>query len=207
MKTVIVALIAVGVLSCKSEKKPCVDDLECYTERIQRCDPATMTLSARVDVGGTSVRARIRTTVIGQRGSRCHVSLEWLEGEQPSPAVTAGRLAPTMQCLFQPAEGADVARKLAAGQATLNDLEPCYPNGECGPIPLLSVGCVLEKCVLGRWTYSCEVGGRHGKPGDIVQCQGARLSDHAPPDAGCASYCEGGPELLDCRASPRKIPK
>lgn len=203
------ALFAVLALSCtkRAPKPPCLDDLECYAERVRTCEPATVTVSGPIDVDGIPVKARVRSTVIEARGSWCHITLEWLEGEQPSTAVAAGRLARKMQCLYPPEEGAAVVRKIAGGQAKLADLEPCYPDGECGPIPLLSVGCVLEKCVLGRWTYTCELGGEDGRAKDVVQCRGTRLSDHSPPDAGCASYCEGGPELLDCRANPRKVPR
>lgn len=201
------ALVSSTLLSCARDgpMAPCVDDLPCYLERIRQCHPAALTLNGSIDIGGTRVTAHLRSTVIGQLDARCQVVVDWLDAGPPPSVAGTGQFARTMQCLWSPDQGAEMMRKMVKGEATSADFEPCFPAGECGPVPLLATGCVLGKCLLGRWTYTCELNGAEGRPGHTVQCEGTRLSDGSPFDAGCASYCEGGHELLDCRANPRTV--
>ncbi|ATB30324.1 hypothetical protein [Melittangium boletus] len=196
----------------------CTDNLDCFMARARVCAPASILHREQVEVSGASVHTVTRHEVVGRVQGRCHLRLTRVEPppppirevkdpflpdaepvEEPSAEQMAldERSPPRRQCLYHEDQLTEAVRRLSDGLPTPEDLEPCYPgDGRCGPVPLLSPPCALGDCLLGRWTYSCEArGGR-----EIYACEGTRLSDASPPDAGCASWCGAdGREQLDCR--------
>jgi len=93
------------------------------------------------------------------------------------------------------AEVAAVVGRFREGRSTQADLAPCREgDGGCGDIPLLSPGCVLEGCRVGRWRYSCEM--NNGKT--ISMCEVPRDYNN-PPDAGCWLMCETDRAFVECR--------
>lgn len=200
----------------------CKEDFDCFIARASTCSPASVLQREQFEIMGATVRTVTRHEVVGRVRGRCHLRRTRIEPppppikerkdpfapdaeplEEPSPEEKAldERSPPRLQCLYFDSQVAEVMQRLAQGKATPEDLEPCYPgDGRCGPVPLLAVGCVLDDCLLGRWTYTCET--RNGR--NLYQCEGTRLSDASPPDAGCMSWCEAdGREKLDCR-KPRQ---
>lgn len=201
----------------------CKEDLECFIARARTCAPASVLRQEQVEISGTLVHTVTRHEVVGRVQGRCHLRRTRLEPpappihepkdpyapdaepeEEPSAEQKAldERIPPRLQCLYRGAQATEALQRLAQGQSTPEDLEPCYPgDGRCGPVPLLSPPCALGPCLLGRWTYSCE--SSHGR--EIYACEGTRLSDASPPGAHCASWCGAdGREKLDCY-TPRPI--
>lgn len=200
----------------------CQEDFGCFIARTDTCAPSSVRLRREVRVAEKTVPTVMLHELVGRiPGGRCHLRITRVEPPAPpvrepqdpyawdaEPVVedTPEQKAlealspPRLQCLYSNARAAEVLRRIEDGQATTEDLEPCYPgDGRCFTIPLLKPGCVLGECRLGRWTYTCDApDGR-----DIFQCEGTRLSDSSPPHKGCWSFCgPDGREQIDCRKEP-----
>ncbi len=108
-------------------------------------------------------------------------------------------LPPQMQCLYPEDRVMEALWRAQHDRSTQPELDPCYPgDGSCAqtPIPVLAPGCVLEDCLLGRWTFTCESMNGSPRRTTIHSCEGTRLSDENP---GCALLCKHGKHELSCR--------
>ncbi|WP_155893769.1 hypothetical protein [Cystobacter fuscus] len=106
------------------------------------------------------------------------------EDDLKTPSELDVRSPPRLQCLYGYEQAAGVMRRLQQGRPLPEDLTPCQPgDGRCGRLPLLYYGCVLGDCLLGRWTYTCELRGQR----TITQCEGVRRPD---ADIGYAMWCD-----------------
>lgn len=110
-----------------------------------------------------------------------------------------------MQCLYPRGSVAGALWRAQHGLSTQAELDLCYEgDGSCEEprIPVLAPGCTLGNCLLGRWTFDCDV----EQPGGrliIHSCIGTRLSDENP---GCALLCRSGRQQLSCRGAVAPAP-
>ncbi len=199
----------------------CHEDLDCYIARARDCLPTLVRNRALTPLDwnapGGELPMTLRYEIHGWVQGRCHVSRTQLDppwdwpdaGPRPEDVREAetweawqrapfsnrlGLHAPLMQCLYSAEQAVGVMTRVKEGLAQLEDMEPCYPgDGRCGKLPLFVVGCAFRECLLGRWTFVCE------DKGQLHTCEGTRLSDNAPKEKYCASWCgEDGQEVLDC---------
>jgi hypothetical protein len=216
--------IALALSGCRKQDpdpRPvdCGENIECYVARAAQCLPTSVTVREFIPDAGAHTALTARYEARGRVRGRCHIRRTQLEpawvwpdaGTEEPPAEdpygdwrrrrenpfsnATGTIAPIMQCLL-PEEGvASFMEAIRTSQMTPTDWASCYPgDGRCGPLPRLMPGCVPDECLLGRWIFVCmDNNGRNPS-----ECEGTRLSDNSPRDAGCFSSCETGKEVLDC---------
>lgn len=225
----LLAAMSLSLSGCRKAEAPavqdCGEDFGCLVLRAQGCKPARALLRQEYTIEGRPVRGLARYELVGRVRGQCHVrrtqlepppgtfsrpketwkyKLRRYEDIPPTPKLRPGELPlPLMQCLYPESQVAGVLRRLQQGTSTQEDLDFCYPGeGGCDevPTPVLGPGCVLDDCLLGRWTFVCEY--MQGNKLAVHECIGTRLSDESP---GCFLLCREGRHDLDCR-KPGDLP-
>ncbi|PTL77562.1 hypothetical protein [Vitiosangium sp. GDMCC 1.1324] len=207
----------------------CGEDFGCLIRRAEHCEPASALIRQKLRKYPQTVDTLARYEVVGGVQMQCHVRRTQVEPPPPppldakaqkelmerrisqsfvgiprTPKYIPGELpAPYMQCLYPHEQVAAVLKRVQQAASTQEDLDRCYPgNGGCEntPLPVLGIGCMLDECVLGRWSYSCDEELGNGKF-IIHKCYGTRLSDENPH---CPLLCKNGEHELDCEMRQRK---
>lgn len=103
-----------------------------------------------------------------------------------------------MQCLYPMDSVVGALWRAQHGLSTQAELDLCHEgDGSCErtPLPYLGHECVLDDCLLGRYTFACDLK-EPGRKLTTHDCIGTRLSDENP---GCVLLCKSRQPYLRCR--------